>query len=214
MDNINLSQIRQDYTLKRFDEKDALENPILQFGKWFEEALKAEVNEVNAMALSTISEKEFPSSRIVLLKGIEDDKFVFFTNYNSQKGRDISINNKASLLFFWPELQRQVRIEGYLSKITENKSDAYFKTRPRASQIGAHVSNQSSKIESRAVLEDKMIALTQAFENAEIPRPNYWGGYALEALSYEFWQGRASRLHDRIFYEKKESKWVFSRLSP
>lgn len=212
--NETISQIRSDYTLKRFDEKDVQKDPFWQFSLWFDEALRAQVIEPNAMTLGTINSNGFPSTRIVLLKGIEEGGFVFFTNYHSHKGKQLLHNGKASLLFFWPELQRQVRIEGLIHKISEEKSDSYFKTRPRGSQIGAHVSNQSEAIPDRAVLENKVKELEHVYKNQDIPRPLHWGGYCLIPHRFEFWQGRASRLHDRFEFEFKDGNWSISRLSP
>jgi pyridoxamine 5'-phosphate oxidase len=167
------------------------------------------------MVLSTINNHNFPSSRVVLLKDIKADGFSFFTNYNSQKAQDILSNNKASLLFFWPELQRQVRIEGLIEKLTVIDSDEYFASRPRGSQVGAWSSPQSSIINDRQVLETAVSQTEQRFSSSkDIPRPDFWGGYLLKPIRFEFWQGRSSRLHDRVLYLKENSVWAIKRLAP
>ena len=211
---MKLSEIRKEYSLKTLDIKDVKSNPIHQFQVWFEEAVDSEVFEVNAMCLSTIGKDGFPAGRIVLLKGV-DHGFVFFTNYQSDKGKEIAQNPKVSLTFFWAELERQVRVTGTLEKISPEESDEYFFSRPIGSQIGAWSSPQSQKIPNREVLEDKIEELKQRFEKESISRPPHWGGYRLLPIRFEFWQGRPSRLHDRIAYEKaSEDSWEISRLAP
>jgi len=211
--NHKIANIRSDYTLKGLHESDLDANPLLQFSKWFEEALAAGLEEPNAMVLGTIHH-QFPTSRIVLLKDL-DTGFKFFTNYMSSKGRDIEKNPRVSLTFFWKELERQVRIEGIAEKTSEEESDEYFQTRPRGSQIGAWVSKQSSVIESREVLEKATQELEEKFAGVPVTRPEHWGGYRVIPQYLEFWQGRPSRLHDRLAYIKvNEDYWKIERLSP
>jgi pyridoxamine 5'-phosphate oxidase len=212
--NINIAAIRKDYTLKSFSESDLLKNPFEQFRVWFTEAIHAEVNEPNAMTLATVKPDGSPSARIVLLKGLEEDCFVFFTNYSSNKGQQIGVNNKVALVFFWPELERQVRIEGIAEKLEEYKSDDYFKSRPMSSQIGAHASPQSQEIENRQYLEDLVVKMEELFSDQPIVRPNFWGGFKVIAHSFEFWQGRSSRLHDRFIFRKSNNEWLRKRLAP
>jgi len=207
----NIAAIRQDYSLSSLNEQETGNDPVLFFAKWFKEAAHADCTEVNAMTLATVDEQSRPHARIVLLKGLENGQFVFYTNYNSNKGIELAANPHAALLFFWPELQRQVRVEGIITKVSPELSDEYFYSRPLSSQIGALASAQSSKIASRTILEQKVEALSQA-EN--ISRPEHWGGYALTPASIEFWQGRSSRLHDRILFEKEDLHWQKSRLAP
>lgn len=211
--NHKIANIRSDYTLKGLHESDLDANPLLQFSKWFEEVLAAGLEEPNAMVLGTIHH-QFPTSRIVLLKDL-DTGFKFFTNYMSSKGRDIEKNPRVSLTFFWKELERQVRIEGIAEKTSEEESDEYFQTRPRGSQIGAWVSKQSSVIESREVLEKATQELEEKFAGVPVTRPEHWGGYRVIPQYLEFWQGRPSRLHDRLAYIKvNEDYWKIERLSP
>ena len=211
--NHKIANIRSDYTLKGLHESDLDANPLLQFSKWFEEVLASGLEEPNAMVLGTIHH-QFPTSRIVLLKDL-DTGFKFFTNYMSSKGRDIEKNPSVSLTFFWKELERQVRIEGIAEKTSEEESDEYFQTRPRGSQIGAWVSKQSSVIESREVLEKATQELEEKFAGVPVTRPEHWGGYRVIPQYVEFWQGRPSRLHDRLAYIKvNEDYWKIERLSP
>ena len=211
----DIAAIREDYSKYRLDEQDVLANPIAQFHKWFDEALQAQVLEPNAMTLASHSAKGFPSSRIVLLKDIKSNGFSFFTNYESHKGQELKADNKVSLLFFWPELQRQVRIEGLVEMLPKADSDEYFASRPRASKIGAHASPQSSLIASREVLEHAVEALEAIYKNQEeIPRPTQWGGYLVKPVYMEFWQGRSSRLHDRLIYEFDADAWKVYRIAP
>lgn len=207
----NIAAIRQDYSLSSLDEKETGDDPVLFFAKWFKEAEHADCTEVNAMTLATVDEQHRPHARIVLLKGMENGQFVFYTNYKSNKGMELAANNHAALLFFWPELQRQVRVEGTITKVSPELSDEYFYSRPASSQISAMASAQSSKIASRAILEQQVDELTR---KGTTSRPEHWGGYALTPLSIEFWQGRSSRLHDRILFEKDGLLWQRSRLAP
>lgn len=211
---MNIANIRKDYTLKSLDITDVSENPTTQFKKWFDEALNANVLEVNAMTLATVQNNE-PNARILLLKGISKKGFTFFTNYQSTKGQEIKQNNHASMVFFWKELERQVRIQGVLEKVSREESMEYFFSRPRASQIGAWVSNQSKIIESREVLENRVKELEEKFKNKEVDYPEHWGGYLLKPTKIEFWQGRSSRLHDRVLYTcENDNSWKIERLSP
>ncbi len=212
---MNIADIRTDYTLKSFDEKDLLTNAFEQFEIWFDEAIKAEVLEPNAMTLATISPSGFPAARIVLLKGIEANGLEFFTNYQSNKGHDIDHNNKVALVFFWPELQRQVRIVGTAQKMSDKKSDLYFNSRPLGSRIGAHASPQSKVIPSRVLLEESVKKMDALFSEEPLLRPINWGGYVVNPISFEFWQGRSSRLHDRFLYTlQTDSNWKIERLAP
>jgi len=212
---MHIADIRQDYRLQTLDEAGVAADPIQQFGVWWQEALQSEIVEVNAMTLATANEQGVPSARIVLLKGYDERGFVFFSNYESKKAADLQVNPVASLVFFWKELERQVRISGSVEKVTELESDQYFQSRPEGSRIGAWASPQSTVISSRQVIEEKVEALQAAFEGKEIPRPLHWGGYRVVPSSIEFWQGRSSRLHDRIRYTlQSDDNWVIERLAP
>jgi pyridoxamine 5'-phosphate oxidase len=209
-----LANIRKDYSLKSLEIQDVASDPLQQFRYWMEEAIQAEALEVNAMCLSTISKDGFPNSRIVLLKEL-DQGFVFFTNYESSKGKELAASPKASLTFFWPEIERQVRVVGTIGKISEMESDTYFFSRPISSQIGAWASPQSQEIPDRTVIEDSQKRLEEEFKLNPIQRPAHWGGYRLIPLRIEFWQGRPSRLHDRISYELEGgTNWKKVRLAP
>lgn len=210
----HLHDIRTEYIKASLHEENVEENPIKQFSNWFAEAIHANVVEPNAMTLATTSASGQANARIVLLKYVDERGFVFFTNYTSRKGNEIAENNKIALLFFWPELERQVRILGTVEKTSYKESEEYFHSRPIGSQLGALASHQSAKIESRAVIEEKLDQLTEKFKDTEIPLPDYWGGYRLTPHYLEFWQGGAQRLHDRIVYEKKDSSWNIYRVSP
>ena len=209
-----ISHLRKDYSLKALSETDVKSNPLEQFDTWWNEAIQSQIDEVNAMTLATATAEGVPSARIVLLKEYNDKGFVFFTNYESAKGQELAENPRASLLFFWKELERQVRITGLVEKITEQESDAYFYSRPLGSRIGAIASAQSSVIANRNILEEKVKLLEKKGE-AEIKRPAHWGGYRVKPVIIEFWQGRPSRLHDRIQYTLEENgAWKVERLSP
>ncbi|WP_428660937.1 pyridoxamine 5'-phosphate oxidase [Runella sp.] len=214
MASTKLANLRKDYTLNGLSKQDVLENPFKQFEKWFEEAQSAEVIEPNGMVVSTLGEDGYPHGRVVLLKEVDSAGFLFYTNYNSHKGADLNIHPVASLTFWWAELERQVRIIGTVEKVTEAESDAYFSIRPRGSQLGAWVSEQSQIIENRAFLSEKLAQIEQKFAEKPVPRPPHWGGYRVIPKEIEFWQGRPSRLHDRIRYRMENDNWKIERLSP
>lgn len=214
MDKKDISSIRKEYTQTQLDESEVDRNPFVQFGIWFDDALNAEVNEPNAMVLSTVSPEGRPSSRVVLLKGFDEKGFTFFTNYKSRKALHIENNPFVSLLFFWPELERQIRIEGDIAKVSPDESDTYFNSRPEGSKIGAWVSPQSSVIKSRGFLESIKMVIEGQFANKPISRPPNWGGYRLSPNLIEFWQGRPNRLHDRIQYSQSKEGWKIERLAP
>ena len=201
--------------MKELMEKDVAPNPIQQFEIWWQEALNSGIEEVNAMTLATVDKDNRPSARIVLLKGFDENGFVFFTNYHSQKAKDMEGNKHVSLVFFWKELERQVRISGIVKKISDKDSEQYFKSRPLISRLGAWASDQSAIIESREVLENKFRQLEEKYSDGNVPRPLHWGGYSVEPEMMEFWQGRSGRLHDRIEYSKQlNSEWLIYRRSP
>lgn len=210
----NIQNLRQDYRAAELSEADIDKNPIAQFAKWFKDALDAKLYEPNVMTLATADLSGKPSSRILLLKGFDEDGFVFFTNYNSKKGKDLQENPQAAMQFFWPELERQVRIEGIVTKASAEASTAYFHSRPKGSQIGASASPQSTVIPDREILEERVKELTATYLEAEVPRPEHWGGYVLKPAHIEFWQGRPSRLHDRITYTSVNGVWTINRLAP
>ncbi|MBK1441993.1 pyridoxamine 5'-phosphate oxidase [Parapedobacter sp. ISTM3] len=211
----DIGAIRAEYEMGQLDEGDVLPDAVAQFQKWFDEALDRQVMEPNAMALSTVSATGRPSSRIVLLKQLDESGFGFFTNYESQKGTELAGNPYAALLFFWPELQRQVRVSGRVEKMIDELSDRYFQSRPKGSKLGALASPQSRQITGRSVLDNRLAELEEQYQNvAYIPRPPHWGGYRLVPDLVEFWQGRGSRLHDRLVYEKQDGQWTIKRLAP
>jgi len=208
-----IADIRKDYKLQQLEEKDVAKDAIEQFTRWWQDAINSEITEVNAMTLATANKEGQPDARIVLLKDYNENGFVFFTNYNSHKGKEIEENPKAALVFFWKELERQVRIEGIVIKTSAEESDEYFNSRPAGSRIGAWASPQSSVIAGREILEVYVTKYTAEFNN-NIPRPQHWGGYRLTPAKIEFWQGRSSRLHDRILYTRSTDGWGISRLAP
>lgn len=210
----DLGSIRQDYTLSTLDESVISDDPVLQFQSWFNEAVTSNVSEVNAMTLSTLDETNRIHSRIVLLKGIEENQFIFFTNQHSAKGKQLGFHPQCSLLFFWKELQRQVRVEGRVEKLSDTYAENYFASRPRESQLGAWASHQSEILSGRNELEDRYRFYHDKFLNEPIPKPPHWGGYALTPDYMEFWQGRSSRLHDRLAYTKQSQTWQMVRLNP
>ena len=209
-----LQNLRQDYISATLDESDVDNNPITQFKKWFDNAVEAQVYEPNVMTLATADKAGKPDARIVLLKGVDEDGFRFFTNYLSAKGKELKRNPYAALVFFWPDLERQVRIEGTVEKLDKETSEEYFVTRPVASQIGAVASPQSQIIPNRAFLEEKFEELKSKSDGKAIAKPAHWGGYIVKPTRIEFWQGRRSRLHDRINFELVKGSWVKSRLAP
>lgn len=210
----NIADIRKDYQLAALDESHTGDDPLLFFHKWFSEAEEAQVNEVNAMTLATVDASGKPHARIVLLKGLDDKGFVFFTNYTSLKGQNIDDNPHAALVFFWGELERQVRVEGIIEKVTAEESDAYFNSRPQGSRLGAWASPQSTVIADRSILYENYIKYDKEFDG-NIPRPPHWGGYRLLPAEIEFWQGRSSRMHDRIRFKMNPGNaWEKSRLAP
>jgi pyridoxamine 5'-phosphate oxidase len=211
----NIADIRRDYSHKSLSENDVDANAIRQFEKWWNEAVSSKIDEVNAMILATASSDGLPSARIVLLKEFNEQGFVFFTNYESYKAQQLAENPKACLVFFWKELERQVRITGLIAKISGKQSDDYFQSRPEASRIGAWASPQSRVIENRDWLDEKFNELVNKMEGTAIARPPHWGGYIVKPVVIEFWQGRPSRLHDRIQYSLEESgNWKIERLAP
>jgi pyridoxamine 5'-phosphate oxidase len=211
----NIADIRKEYLRASLDVTTVNKDPITQFETWFYEAIKADVIEPNAMNLATVNEQGKPSSRIVLLKGIENRKFLFYSNYQSKKGKELDANSACALTFFWPDLERQVRIEGIAERVTAEVSEAYFQTRPRGSQVGAWASPQSSLVKDRSILEERFIQIEKKFEGVSVlPKPHQWGGYQVDAFLLEFWQGRASRLHDRIQFTRVDNVWNIHRLAP
>lgn len=210
-----IADIRKEYTKASLDIITVSPDPIDQFMKWFNEAIASQVPEPNAMSVATVKENGQPTSRVLLLKGVENHKFLFFTNYQSDKGRELEKNPSVAMNFFWPELERQVRIEGVATRISPERSITYFQSRPRGSQIGAWSSPQSSIIGDRSILEERVSQMEKKFEGQEIlPKPQQWGGYEVEPLQIEFWQGRESRLHDRIQFVKLDGQWKIHRLAP
>ncbi len=212
--NHDLAAIRKEYNLKELTIDSVDENPLDQFRKWLNEAIISKVNEPTAMTLATAGSDGIPSARIVLLKDADSAGLSFFTNYESKKGKQLHDNPNAALVFFWPELERQVRFEGNVKKLTGKESDLYFNTRPRGSRIGAWASRQSNTITSRLCLENEVQKCANRLKDQNIPRPSFWGGYLLDPDLSEFWQGRPDRLHDRIQYKKVDNKWDIARLSP
>lgn len=212
---ISVADIRKDYTRQGLSEADADPNPFKQFHIWFNQALQAQLPEPNAMTVATVTADGKPRARMVLLKNFDPRGFVFYTNYKSQKGQELADNPQAALVFWWAELERQVRIEGRVEKVSEQESDEYFHSRPKSSRLGAWVSNQSQIIESREVLETQLQELTAKYEHQDVPRPPHWGGFRVVPSVIEFWQGRPSRLHDRLQYVRvNQTDWVIERLSP
>jgi len=221
-----IADIRKDYKLASLEEADVAANPIDQFTRWWNEAVASQIDEVNAMTLATANAAGVPAARIVLLKGYNPDGFIFFTNYESDKGKNLAQNPHAAIVFFWKELERQIRIEGTVEKVSAEESDRYFNSRPASSRIGAWASPQSAVIENRMVIEQNVERYSSIFANDSIERPDHWGGYIVKPTSIEFWQGRSSRLHDRIKYTlensaynaatdtRTELNWKIERLAP
>ncbi|MCW8898250.1 MAG: pyridoxamine 5'-phosphate oxidase [Flavobacteriales bacterium] len=210
-----INSIRRDFAGKPLNEDSVDANPFKQYQVWFEEAVSAQVVDPYAMSVATTGKDMQPSLRLVYLRDISENGFVFYTNYGSEKANDIAENNKIALNFYWVELERQIRIQGEVFKVSEEMSDAYFDSRPRDSQIGAWASAQSTTLASRKTLEEKVAELTKQFENQTIPRPKHWGGYIVKPAKIEFWQGRPNRLHDRLVYTLSENKeWKIDRIAP
>jgi len=213
--NSDVANLRRDYARAGLNESDVDPNPIIQFQTWFDEALSADLADANAMTLATANAEGKPSARIVLLKEVDDRGFVFYTNYQSRKGQELAVNSWAALVFWWAELERQVRIEGEVEQVSNDESLDYFASRPFGSQLGAWASQQSTVIDSRSEIEDKMQELEQKYDNQTVPKPPYWGGYRLISTEIEFWQGRPNRLHDRLRYRKHaDGSWFIERLAP
>jgi len=211
---VELADLRKEYTQRGLHETEAADDPVEQFRRWFEQAVSAQLPEPNAMTLATCTPDGRPSARIVLLKGYNGNGFTFFTSYEGRKAKELDSNPRAALVFYWPELERQIRIEGTIERTSSEESDAYFATRPRNSQLGAWASSQSSVVASREVLERRWAELQARYANQPVPRPPHWGGYRLIPTVFEFWQGRPSRLHDRLRYRRSPTGWVRERLSP
>ena len=221
-----IADIRKDYKLASLEEADVASNPIDQFTRWWNEAVASQIDEVNAMTLATVNAVGVPAARIVLLKGYNPNGFIFFTNYESDKGKNLAQNPNAAIVFFWKELERQIRIEGTVQKVSAEESDRYFNSRPASSRIGAWASPQSAVIENRLVIEQNVERYSSIFANDSIERPDHWGGYIVKPTSIEFWQGRSSRLHDRIKYTletsaynagtdtRSDANWKIERLAP
>lgn len=209
----NLADIRNDYKKKELSEKELQSSPLNQFNIWLNEAIKSNVYEPTASTFSTVSNNNRPTARIILLKGVTESGLVFFTNYNSKKGKDLKANNAAAMTFFWPELERQVRIEGFVEKISEKKSEEYFYSRPFESRIGALISPQSQAI-TKEELEKRYAEAKDAYNESTLKKPAHWGGYCLFPDYYEFWQGRPGRLHDRLIYKLEDDEWKTERLAP
>ena len=210
----SIADLRREYALASLDERDVPPDPVAMFSRWFADAQAADVAEPNAMTLATASADGAPSARMVLLKGVDDGGFVFFTDYRSRKAAELDANPRAALVFHWVELERQVRIAGSVARVAREETEAYFRTRPLGSRLGAWASEQSSVISGRAVLDARLRDVETRFPGEDVPVPPHWGGYRLAPGSVEFWQGRASRLHDRIRYVRRGGAWAIERLSP
>ena len=211
---MTIAELRREYSRAGLSEADVDADPIRQFGAWLHQALVAELPEPNAMTLAAVGADGRPSARIVLLKGLDAAGFTFHTNYESRKGRELAANPHAALVFFWQELERQVRIEGTVERLSEGESDAYFQSRPLGSRLGAWASRQSEPLPDRATLERKLEEVTRQYEGGDVPRPPFWGGLRLQPDALEFWQGRPNRLHDRLCYRLLPEGWCMERLSP
>lgn len=210
-----VADLRKDYTLQELNETEVDPNPVIQFQKWFDQVCSVDIPEPNAMTVATVSSEGKPSARMVLLKAYDGRGFVFYTNYNSRKGQELIANPHAALVFWWAQLERQVRITGSVEKISAQESDEYFHSRPFKSRLGAWTSNQSEIVSSRQTLEQRLQQLQAKYEDLEVPRPPHWGGFRVIPAEIEFWQGRSSRLHDRLLYSKNnDSTWKIERLSP
>ena len=212
---MNFNTVRKEYATQGLTESDLDPNPFTQFQHWYEEAVAADVIEPNAMTVATATRDGIPSARTILLKGFDERGFTFYTNYESQKGKELAENPNAALVFYWATFERQIRITGVINKISPEESEAYFKSRPMGAQLGAWVSLQSQVIPNREVLEERLTELMNEFADTDnVPMPPYWGGYCLVPSAIEFWQGRVNRLHDRFRYTRQENEWLIERLSP
>jgi pyridoxamine 5'-phosphate oxidase len=212
---LSIADLRKDYSSGALDEATVNIHPIAQFEQWFKEAMDAKIPEPSAMTLATVTDQGLPSARVVLLKGIEGNAFVFFTNLQSAKGKQLNDHPACALTFFWPELERQVRIEGMASRLSEEAATTYFQSRPRESQVSAWASPQSAAVAGRKILEERFQEIEKRFEGKTVlPKPKQWGGYRVDPHAIEFWQGRPSRLHDRILYTRSDDQWTISRLAP
>jgi pyridoxamine 5'-phosphate oxidase len=211
---VDASNLRKEYISAGLAKADLDPDPIVQFHEWFEKVIDADLHEPNAMILATATSDGKPSARTVLLKGYDERGFVFYTNYEGRKAGELETNSRCAILFYWGELERQVRIEGRASRLSGEESDAYFAGRPRGSRLGAWASEQSRPVEDRSILEERVRALEVEHEGREIPRPHFWGGYRVEPDTIEFWQGRESRLHDRLVYRREDGAWRIERLQP
>lgn len=211
---MSIAHLRREYARARLDERDVDPDPLVQFRHWFEDACRAELPEPNAMTLATATPDGLPSARMVLLKAADERGFTFFTDYRSRKGQELEANPHAALVFFWGELERQVRISGTVSRVSREETEAYFRTRPRESRLGAWTSQQSTVLAGREVLEARLREVAARHPGEDVPAPPYWGGYLLRPDALEFWQGRESRLHDRVRYQREAGGWRIERLSP
>jgi pyridoxamine 5'-phosphate oxidase len=211
---VDAANLRKEYTRAGLSRSDVDPDPIVQFHEWFEETLAADLHEPNAMILATATQDGRPSARTVLLKGYDRRGLVFYTNYEGRKAHELEANPACALLFYWGELERQVRIEGHANRLPDEESDAYFASRPRGSRLGAWASQQSRPVEHRSVLEERIRALEAEYESREVPRPPFWGGYRVRPEVVEFWQGRQNRLHDRLVYRRTGGGWKMERLQP
>ena len=211
---MSIGELRREYRLANLDVHDVDPDPVVEFGKWMDQALRADLQEPHAMTLATASADGVPSARVVLLRGYDASGFTFFTDYRSRKGRELADNPRACGVFYWPELERQVRVSGAVRKVSREESEAYFRSRPTGSRLGAWASTQSAVIADRGVLEERLREMAARFGTADVPLPEHWGGYRIVPVELEFWQGRESRLHDRVRYRKQGDVWRLERLSP